>query len=32
MKTLGGNGKSVKDGVITAQEALRYSLSLPLRR
>jgi len=30
MKTLGGNGKSVKDGVITAQEALRYSLSLPI--
>jgi aryl-alcohol dehydrogenase-like predicted oxidoreductase len=30
MKTLGGNGKSVKDGVITAAEALRYTLSLPI--
>ena len=30
MKTLGGNGKSVKDGVITAEEALRYTLSLPI--
>ena len=30
MKTLGGNGKSVKDGVITAPEALRYVLSLPI--
>jgi len=30
MKTLGGNGKSVKDGVVTASEALRYTLSLPI--
>jgi aryl-alcohol dehydrogenase-like predicted oxidoreductase len=30
MKTLGGNGRSVKDGVITAEEALRYTLSLPV--
>ena len=30
MKTLGGNGQSVRDGVITAAEALRYSLSLPI--
>ncbi len=30
MKTLGGNGKSLKDGVITAEEALRYTLSLPI--
>jgi len=30
MKTLGGNGKSVKDGVITSGEALRYALSLPI--
>ena len=25
-----GNGQSVKDGAITAEEALRYSLSLPI--
>ena len=30
MKTLGGNGKSVRDGVVTAAEALRYTLSLPI--
>ncbi len=30
MKTLGGNGRSVKDGLITAEEALRYALSLPV--
>jgi aryl-alcohol dehydrogenase-like predicted oxidoreductase len=30
MKTLGGNGQSVKDKEITAEEALRYSLSLPI--
>jgi aryl-alcohol dehydrogenase-like predicted oxidoreductase len=30
MKTLGGNAKSIRDGVITADEALRYSLSLPI--
>jgi aryl-alcohol dehydrogenase-like predicted oxidoreductase len=30
MKTLGGSAKFVKDGVITAREALRYTLSLPI--
>ncbi len=30
MKTLGGNGQSVNDGVITAEEALHYTLSLPI--
>jgi aryl-alcohol dehydrogenase-like predicted oxidoreductase len=30
MKTLCGNGMSVKDGVVTAEEALRYTLSLPI--
>ena len=30
MKTLGGNAGSVKDGMITAAEALRYTLSLPI--
>ena len=30
MKTLGGNGQSVRDGVITSDEALRYTLSLPI--
>ena len=30
MKTLGGNGQSVKDGIVTAEEALRYGLSLPI--
>jgi uncharacterized protein len=30
MKTLGGNGQSVKDGAITAEESLRYALSLPI--
>jgi aryl-alcohol dehydrogenase-like predicted oxidoreductase len=30
MKTLGGNGQSVKDGVVTAEEALHYTLSLPI--
>ncbi len=30
MKTLGGNGQSVKDGIITSEEALRYTLSLPI--
>lgn len=30
MKTLGGNAGSVKDGVVTAAEALRYTLSLPI--
>ena len=30
MKTLGGNGQSVRDGVVTSDEALRYTLSLPI--
>jgi aryl-alcohol dehydrogenase-like predicted oxidoreductase len=30
MKTLGGNAGSVKDGVVAAAEALRYTLSLPI--
>jgi len=30
MKTLGGNGQSVKDGLVTPEEALRYTLSLPI--
>ncbi len=30
MKSLGGNAGSVKDGVVTAEEALRYTLSLPI--
>jgi uncharacterized protein len=30
MKSLGGNGKFVSDGLITAEEALRYVLSLPI--
>ena len=30
MKTLGGNGQSVKDGAVTSEEALNYSLSLPI--
>lgn len=30
MKTLGGNAKAVKDGLVTAEEALRYALSLPV--
>lgn len=30
MKTLSGNGQSVKDGAITAEESLRYTLSLPI--
>ena len=30
MKTLGGNAKAIKDGLVTAQECLRYSLSLPV--
>ena len=30
MKTLGGNAGSVRDGVVTAGEALRYALSLPI--
>jgi aryl-alcohol dehydrogenase-like predicted oxidoreductase len=30
MKSLGGAGEPVKKGVITAQEALRYAMSLPV--
>jgi len=30
MKTLGGNAQFVKDGVISAEESLRYTLSLPI--
>ena len=30
MKTLGGNAQCVRDGVIQSEEALRYSLSLPI--
>jgi aryl-alcohol dehydrogenase-like predicted oxidoreductase len=30
MKALGGEGKAVKDGVLTAQEAYRYAMSLPV--
>jgi predicted aldo/keto reductase-like oxidoreductase len=30
MKSLGGNGKMVADGVISVEEALRYVLSLPI--
>lgn len=30
MKTLGGNGEVVKRGLVAAEEALRYALSLPI--
>ena len=30
MKRLGGSGESVKNGAVTAQEALRYAMSLPV--
>ncbi len=30
MKSLGGNGQPVVQGVVTAQEALRYAMSLPV--
>jgi aryl-alcohol dehydrogenase-like predicted oxidoreductase len=30
MKALSGNGASVKEGIVTAEEALRYVLSLPV--
>lgn len=30
MKTLSGNGEPIKQGVLTAEEALRYALSLPV--
>lgn len=30
MKTMGGNGRPLKDGVLSVDEALRYALSLPV--
>jgi len=30
MKPISGHGEPVKDGVVTAQEALRYAMSLPV--
>jgi len=30
MKTLGGNGKPVRDGVLTVKEGITYGLSLPV--
>jgi aryl-alcohol dehydrogenase-like predicted oxidoreductase len=30
MKSLGGNGEPVSQGVVTAEEALRYAMSLPV--
>jgi aryl-alcohol dehydrogenase-like predicted oxidoreductase len=30
MKTLGGNARAIKDGLVTSEEALRYALSLPV--
>lgn len=30
MKTLGGNGEVIKQGIVTADECLRYALSLPI--
>lgn len=30
MKSLSGNGEAVKKGIVTAQEALRYAMSLPV--
>ncbi len=30
MKTMGGNGRSIQDGVLSVDEALRYALSLPV--
>ena len=30
MKTLAGNAKAIKDGLVTSDEALRYVLSLPV--
>jgi hypothetical protein len=30
MKSLGGDARAVKDKVVTPQEALRYTLSLPI--
>ncbi|HEY9600108.1 MAG TPA: aldo/keto reductase [Allocoleopsis sp.] len=30
MKSLSGNGEAIKRGIVTAQEALRYAMSLPV--
>jgi aryl-alcohol dehydrogenase-like predicted oxidoreductase len=30
MKSLGGNARMIRDGLVTAEEALRYVLSLPI--
>lgn len=30
MKSLGGNAAALKDGLVTAEEALRYAMSLPV--
>jgi uncharacterized protein len=30
MKSLCGNGKPIKEGILTAEEAIRYTLSLPI--
>jgi len=30
MKSMGGNARAIKDGVVTAEEALRYAMSLPV--
>ena len=30
MKSLGGNGQPITQGVVTVQEALRYAMSLPV--
>src|SRR5208283_2178179 len=30
MKSLGGNGQPVRQGVVTVEEALRYAMSLPV--
>ena len=30
MKSLGGNAKPIKDGLVTSEECLRYALSLPV--
>lgn len=30
MKTLGGDARAIKDGLVTSEEALRYALSLPI--
>ncbi len=30
MKTMGGSGRMIKEGVLTVEEALRYAMSLPV--